>query len=85
MRKLQGGIFDDFDDPQIIWEIYGELLDIYDDETFTARQVAYETGYGKKLINKVLFRLLQYKAVKQVYIDHWNVKHYRLRHEFTGY
>jgi len=84
MKELQQGIFDDFDNPQLIWEIYGELLDIYDDGSFTAAQIAYETGYSKKLINKVLYRLLKHKAVKQTYIDHWGVKHYSLNHEFTG-
>lgn len=85
MKTLQKGVFDDFDNPQIIWEIYGELLDIYDDGTFTAHQVAYEIGYSKKLINKVIYRLIQFKAVEHTYTDHWGAKHYQLNNEFTGY
>lgn len=85
MKTLPQDIFDDFDNPQIIWEIYGELMDIFDDGTFTAQQVANETAFSKKLINKVIHRLISYKAVTQTKIDHWEVKHYQLNNEFTGY
>lgn len=85
MQTLQTTAFDDFENPQIIWEIYGDLLDIYDDEVFTARQIAYETGHSKKLINKIIHRLIQHKAVEQAYTDHWGVKTYRLNKAFTGY
>jgi len=67
---------------QQIWEIYGELLDFYSDFSFTAQQVAYETGYSKKLINKALHRLVQHQAVQLVKTDQWGVKIYRLNDNF---
>jgi len=85
MKTLPPTIFDDFDNPQIIWELYGELLDIFDDGTFTAQQVANETAYNKKLVNKVIHRLIKHEAITETETDHWGVKHYKLNNKFTGY
>lgn len=83
MKELNKNIFNDFDNPQIIWEIYGELLDFYTEQNFCTKQVAYETGHDTKLINKVLHRLIQHKAVIEVGKDHWGVKTYKLNEAFT--
>ncbi len=85
MKTLPQDIFNDFENPQIIWEIFGELLDIFDDGIFTAQQVANETGRSTTLINKVAYRLIKHNAIIQVKIDHWEVKHYKLNNEFTGF
>jgi transcription initiation factor IIE alpha subunit len=84
MKEIDRQLFSDFDDPQIIWELYGELLDFYNDQNFSAKQVAYETGIDTKLINKILHRLIQHKAVEFVNTDHWGVKIYRLNESFTS-
>jgi hypothetical protein len=85
MKQLQETTFDDFtEDKQIIWEIYGELLDFYDDQTFSAKQLSYELGHSKKLINKVLHRLIQTKALKCLGMDTWGDKRYQLVEEFTS-
>ena len=83
MKNLDKNIFNDFEDRQIIWELYGELLDIYIDQNFSAKQVAYETGLDKKLVNRVLHRLIQHKALTCTGTDHWGIKTYRLNDEFT--
>ncbi|HID92166.1 TPA: hypothetical protein EYP45_03545 [Candidatus Peregrinibacteria bacterium] len=84
MRKLAENTFNDFENRQEIWELYGELLDFYSDACFSAKQVAYETGYSKKIVNKILHRLIQFKAVSLVGLDAWSVKIYRLNEEFTS-
>lgn len=84
MKTLNENAFNDFDNPQIIWELYGELLDFYSDQNFSAKQVAYETNTDVKLINKILHRLIQHKAVICTGNDHWGVKTYRLNDEFTN-
>ena len=83
MKQLNENVFNDFEDPQIIWELYGELLDFYSQQDFNAAQVAYETNFDKKLINKILHRLIQHKAVECTGSDHWGVKMYRLNEAFT--
>lgn len=83
MKTLTENVFDDFEDRQIIWELYGELLGFYTDQNFSAKQVAYETGQDTKLVNRVLHRLIQHKAVICTGTDHWGVKTYRLNDEFT--
>lgn len=84
MRKLAQNAFNDFENKQEIWELYGELLDFYSDACFSAKQVAYETGYSKKMVNKILHRLIQFKAVRIVGVDTWGVKIYSLNEEFTS-
>ena len=84
METLPSTIFDDFDDPQVIWEIFGELLDFFDDGSFTSEQVSRETGHNKQLINKALHRLSQHKAVICTATDHWGVKSYRLNEKFIA-
>ena len=81
--QLEKTAFDDFDNPQIIWEVFGELLDFYTDQQFSAKQVAYETGHDTKLINRILHRLIQHKAVSCTGVDCWGVKTYRLNEDFT--
>jgi hypothetical protein len=76
--------FSDFDNPQLVWEVYGELLDFYADQDFSAKQVAYEVGFEVKLINKILHRLIHHKAVVCTGKDHWGVKTYRLNEAFTN-
>ena len=83
MKTLPENAFGDFEDPQIIWELYGELLDFYADQNFCAKQVAYETGQDAKLVNRVLHRLIQHKAVICTGADGWGVKTYRLNDAFT--
>jgi hypothetical protein len=85
MNQINENAFDDFDNPQRIWELYGELLDFYDQFSFTAKQVAYETNIDVKLVNKILHRLIYYKAVSCTSTDQWGVKHYRLNKAFTPY
>jgi len=83
MKHLEETIFDDFtEDRQLIWEIYGELLDFYEDQTFSAKQLTYELGHDRKLINKVLHRLVQTKALKHIGTDHWGDKRYQLVEDF---
>lgn len=84
MQEIDKNIFSDFENPQIVWEVYGELLDFYNDQIFSATQVAYETGFDKKLINKILHRLIQHKAVICTGQDFWGVKQYKLNEEFTS-
>jgi hypothetical protein len=84
MKPLTNNIFDDFEDKQIIWELYGELLDYYTQQNFSAKQVAYETNLDTKLINKVLHRLIQHKAVQCVGTDTWGAKIYCLNSEFIS-
>jgi transcription initiation factor IIE alpha subunit len=84
MQELPQNAFNDFDDPQIVWEIFGEILDVFDQHRFTAEEVASQTLCNKKLVNKVLHRLIQYKAVTCAGTDHWGVKTYRLNAAFTG-
>ena len=84
MKTLETTTFDDFGDTQTIWEIYGEILDFYDEQTFSAKQISYELGHTKKLINKVLHRLVQKEAVKCVGMDTWGDKRYQLNEEFTN-
>jgi hypothetical protein len=83
-KGLAKNAFDGFDDPQLIWEIYGELLDFYDQNPFCAKSVACSTNTDVKLVNKVLHRLIYYKAVECTGTDHWGVKQYRLDKAFTG-
>jgi transcription initiation factor IIE alpha subunit len=83
MQQLNKNIFNDFNDPQIIWQIYGELLDFYSQQNFSAKQVAYELGQDTKLINKILHRLIHHKAVTCTGTDHWGVKTYCLNEAFT--
>ncbi len=83
-RYLDRETFNDFEDKQIIWEVYGELLDFYSDTDFTAGQVASEIGVSKKLVNRALHRLIQQEAVICTGLDHWGVKRYRLNNDFTG-
>ena len=83
MKTLDQDTFNDFENKQIIWELYGDLLDFYDQDCFTSEQVAYDTVHSKKLINKVLHRLIQYKAVICIGTDHWGMKTYRLNEEFN--
>jgi hypothetical protein len=85
MQTLPQNAFNDFDNPQIIWEIYGEILDFYDQNSFTAASVAYDVNVDKKLVNKVLHRLIYYKAVTCTGEDHWGVKRYQLNEAFKGY
>jgi hypothetical protein len=82
MQTIPEKAFDDFDNPQIVWEIYGEILDFYDQNSFTAAQVAYDVNVDKKLVNKVLHRLIYYKAVTCTGADHWGVKSYCLNEAF---
>jgi len=84
MNQLDQNIFSDFDNPQLIWEVYGELLDFYNAQDFSAKQVAYEIGFEVKLINKILHRLIQHKAIIFTGTDHWGVKTYRLNEDFTN-
>lgn len=84
MKQLAETSFNDFENPQLIWEIYGELLDLYTDQNFSAKQIAYETHSDTKLINRVLHRLIQFKAVKQTHCDIWGIKQYSLNPEFTN-
>jgi hypothetical protein len=84
MKTLPQTTFNDFENRQIIWELYGELLDFYADAPFTTKQIAYETNHDKKLINKVLHRLIQHKAVELVNTDHFGLKTYRLNEAFTN-
>lgn len=81
-KTLQENAFNDFDNPQIIWELFGELLDFYADQEFCAKQVAYETNTDVKQINRILHRLIRHKAVICTGTDHWNVKTYRISEEF---
>lgn len=83
MQQLNKTIFNDFEDRQTIWELYGELLDFYSEQSFSAKQVAYETGHSTKLVNRVLHRLIQHKAVTCIGNDSWGVKTYQLTKEFT--
>lgn len=69
-------------DTQTVWEVYAELMDFYNDFVFTAAQVASETGYSKKTINRALHRLIQHKAIICTHTDQWSVKHYRLDEGF---
>jgi hypothetical protein len=85
MKTLPENAFDDFDNPQIVWEIYGEILDFYDQNTFTAAEVAHDVNVDKKLVNKALHRLIYYKAVTCTSTDHWGVKTYCLNEAFRGY
>ena len=84
MRTLDKQIFSGFEDQQMIWELYGELLDFYSDQNFSAAQIAYETNTDKKLINKILHRLIHHKAVVCKGNDPWGAKIYRLNDEFTN-
>ena len=84
MKQLHQNAFSDFDNPQFIWEIYGEVLDFYDQQSFCAKSIAYTTNTNVKLINKILHRLIYYKAIICTGTDHWGVKQYRLNSEFTG-
>jgi hypothetical protein len=84
MRQLDIRRFSDFDNSQLVWEVYGELLDFYADQDFSAKQVAYEVGVEVKLINKILHRLIHHKAVVCTGTDHWGVKTYRLNEDFTN-
>lgn len=84
MKKLPKNAFDDFEDKHLIWGIYGELLDFYTQQNFCALQVANEIGYDKKLINKVIHRLIKFKAIKLVGLDCWGVKTYRINDEFAN-
>jgi hypothetical protein len=85
MKTLPENAFSDFNNPQFVWEIYGELLNIFPDCSFTAGELASECFVDKKLVNKVLHRLIYYKAVRCIGIDHWGVKKYRLNEAFGGY
>jgi transcription initiation factor IIE alpha subunit len=84
MKQLNEKDFADFENPQFIWEIYGEILDFYFDEHFSAETIASHVGTNKKLINKILHRLVNLKAISCAKTDHWGVKYYRLNNEFTG-
>jgi hypothetical protein len=84
MREFNRAAFSDFDDPQLVWEVYGELLDFYPDQDFSAKQVAYEVGFEVTVINKILHRLIHHKAVVCTGKDHWGVKTYRLNENFTN-
>jgi hypothetical protein len=84
MKQLNEKDFADFENPQFIWEIYGEILDFYFDEKFSAETIANHIGTHKKLINKILHRLIQLKAVNCIETDHWGMKYYRLNNEFIG-
>jgi hypothetical protein len=84
MRQLDIRRFSDFDNSQLVWEVYGELLDFYADQDFSAKQVAYEVGFEVKLINKILHRLIHHKAIVCTETDHWGVKTYRLNEAFTN-
>jgi len=84
MRQLNKNTFNDFDNPQLIWEVFGELLDLYSDQNFSAKQLAYELNFDVKLINKILHRLKQKQAVICTGIDHWGVKIYRINDTFTN-
>jgi len=83
-QTLAQNTFDDFDNHQLIWELYGELLDFYSEQTFSAKQVAYETGQSKQLINRILHRLIQHKAVICKGTDKWNTKLYKLNNAFCN-
>jgi hypothetical protein len=85
MNTLNENAFSDFDSPQLIWEIYGELLDFYGQNPFCAKSVAYCINVDVKLINKVIHRLIQHKAVRCTGTDTWGVKRYRLDPAFTGH
>jgi hypothetical protein len=82
MQTLPENAFSDFDNPQIIWELYGEILDIFDQEIFTARTLAHHAIMDVKLVNKALHRLIYHKAVTCVGADHWGVKSYCLNEGF---
>jgi hypothetical protein len=84
MKLLNQAAFSDFDNSQLVWEVYGELLDFYNDQDFSAKQVAYEVGVEVKLINKILHRLIHHKAIVCTGTDHWGVKTYRLNEAFTN-
>ena len=84
MQTIDRNIFSDFADQQKIWELYGELLDFYSDQNFSAAQIAYETNTDKKLINKILHRLIQNKALICKGTDPWGAKIYQLNDEFTN-
>jgi transcription initiation factor IIE alpha subunit len=84
MRQITVKDFSDFQDPQLVWEVYGEILDIYEEELFTAEQIANEIGINKKLVNKIIHRLTQHNALEYVHTDHWGVKNYRLNEEFIS-
>jgi predicted transcriptional regulator len=85
MKTLNQNAFDDFENKQLIWEIYAELLDFYDQNSFCAKSVAYSTNTDVKLINKILHRLIYYKAVECVGTDTWGAKKYKLNKAFKGY
>ena len=85
MKTLLQNAFDDFENKQIIWEFYGELLDTYDQSIFCAKQLAYELNMEVKLVNKILHRLIQHKAITCTGADHWGIKQYRLNNAFKGY
>jgi hypothetical protein len=85
MKTLNPNAFSDFNDPQLIWEIYGELLDFYGQNPFCAKSVAYAMNTDVKLVNRVLHRLIYYKAVRCTGTDAWGVKRYRLDPAFTGH
>ncbi len=70
-------------DRQTIWELYGHLLDYYHDQTFSARQLAYDLCQETKIINRILHRLIQHGAVLCTGKDHWGVKMYRLNESFN--
>jgi predicted transcriptional regulator len=84
MRQLDILRFSDFDNPQLVWEVYGELLNFYNDQDFSAKQVAYATNLEVTLINKILHRLIHHKAVVCTGKDHWGVKTYRLNETFKN-
>jgi hypothetical protein len=84
MQELPQNAFSDFENPQLIWEVYGELLDFYDQNPFCAKSVAYDVNIDVKLVNKILHRLIYYKAVTCTGTDPWGVKTYRLNAAFTG-
>lgn len=74
--------FSDFNDPQLVWEVYGEILDFYDEDDFTAEQVSNEIGLNKKLINRIIHKLVQLGALEYTKKDHWGTKYYRLHEAF---
>ena len=69
---------DDASHRQLIWELYGDLLEFYKEVSFSAKQVAYDLNMDTKQVNKILHRLIQKKAVLCIEEDHWGVKTYRL-------
>ncbi|MFN5848737.1 MAG: hypothetical protein ACK5UE_00840 [Chitinophagales bacterium] len=82
MTTITQKYFSDFEDPQLVWEVYGELLDFFNESIFTAEQVSNEIGISKKKINKIIHRLIQHNAVEYVKTDHWGVKNYQLNEAF---